>query len=175
MNKIILSRLNLKTFTEQDVLDYCQINNLNFDDIRFLNLSYNELTDISGIKLFKNLNDLWLNDNNLTDISDLKNLNYLRELDLNNNKIEDISAVKNMSSIFSLDISDNLISEISVLSNLNYLKNLKIINLKLELDQIIYINNCKSLEILYCFGGFKDMKNIEKLNRDKIIPVLFKF
>ena len=153
MNEIILNDLELKTFTEQDIQDYCLLNDINPDNIIVLNLNYNKLTDISGIRLFKNLKNLYLN----------------------NNQIKDISAVKNMGSIFSLDISDNLISEISVLSNLNYLKNLKIINLKLELDQIKYINNCKSLDILYCFEGFKDMKNIEKLNRDKIIPVLFKF
>ena len=34
MNKIDLNYLKLKTFTEQDVLDYCQINNINPLDIK---------------------------------------------------------------------------------------------------------------------------------------------
>ena len=29
MNKIILNNLKLKTFTEQDALDYCLLNNIN--------------------------------------------------------------------------------------------------------------------------------------------------
>ena len=56
MNKIELSNLYLKTFTEQDAVDYCFLNNINIDNIINLNLNNNKLTnDISGIKVFKNL------------------------------------------------------------------------------------------------------------------------
>ena len=48
MNKIKLSNLELKIFTEQDALDYCQINNINTDNITELDLYDNKLTDISG-------------------------------------------------------------------------------------------------------------------------------
>ena len=74
MNKIYLSSLKLKTFTEQDVIDYCQLNNINPLNIKELNLSDNELTDISGIKLFKNIKELCLNNNKLTDISVIKTI-----------------------------------------------------------------------------------------------------
>ena len=50
MNKIHLNFLDLKTFTEQDVLDYCQINNIGPDNIKELYLSFNKLTDISRNK-----------------------------------------------------------------------------------------------------------------------------
>jgi len=53
-----LTYLKLKTFTEQDTLDYCLLNNINPDKIIDLWLSHNQLTDISGIKLFKNLKKL---------------------------------------------------------------------------------------------------------------------
>ena len=53
MNKIKLNNLELKTFTEQDAEDYCSINNLNYNNIIQLSLSFNKLTDISGIKIFK--------------------------------------------------------------------------------------------------------------------------
>ena len=47
MIKIIhLNFLELKTFTEQDALDYCQINNINPDNINVLNLTINLLTHI---------------------------------------------------------------------------------------------------------------------------------
>jgi len=58
MNTIELYKLELKTFTEQDVLDYCSINNINHNNITELYLSNNQLTDISGVKLFKNLERL---------------------------------------------------------------------------------------------------------------------
>ena len=72
MNKINLTDLKLKTFTEQNVIDYCQINNLNTNDITELNLNHNNLTDISGIKLFKNIKGLYLNNNQIKDISVIK-------------------------------------------------------------------------------------------------------
>ena len=74
MNDIHLNYLDLRIFTEQDALDYCLLNSLNHDSIIELDLSYNELKDISGIRLFKNIEILWLYDNKITDISVLKYL-----------------------------------------------------------------------------------------------------
>ena len=145
MNKIHLPNLELKTFTEQDALDYCQLNNINPDNITMLNLFDNKLTDIdiSGIKLFKNLSALYLNNNKITDISALKNLTNLKILYLSNNKIQDISVIQ-------------------------YLKNLQILNidnLELNSDQIKYINSIKKLENIWCFKGFKDMSVLKQINK----------
>ena len=104
MSIIELNNLKLKTFTEQDVLDYCQINNINYNDIIYLDLNENELTDIRGIKLFKNLKELYLIYNKLTDISVLKDLNYIKELWLYENKIKDISVIKYLTNLETLDI-----------------------------------------------------------------------
>ena len=38
MNKIRLEFLGLKTVTKQDIVDYCSLNNINPDDITYLNL-----------------------------------------------------------------------------------------------------------------------------------------
>ena len=53
--RIDLRNLELKVFTEQDAEDYCNLNSINLNKITDLNLSHNKLTDISGIKLFKNI------------------------------------------------------------------------------------------------------------------------
>jgi len=74
--RIDLRNLELKVFTEQDAEDYCNLNSINLNKITDLNLSHNKLTDISGIKLFKNIKELYLQDNKLINISIsvLKNL-----------------------------------------------------------------------------------------------------
>ena len=39
MNKILLKYLNLKTFSEQDIIDYCLLNDINPENIIYLDLS----------------------------------------------------------------------------------------------------------------------------------------
>ena len=82
MNILILNNLELKTFTEQDTLDYCQLNDINPNGIDELDLSYNKITDISTIKNLKSVKDL--NINNLELESDqiqyIKSLKKLKEL-----------------------------------------------------------------------------------------------
>ena len=145
MNKINLTSLELKTFTEQDALDYCQLNNINPLDINELDLSWNKLTDVSGIKLFKNLEELYL---------------------YNNNKIKNISILKNLIKLKILDISSNPIKNISVIQYLTELKILDIGYLELKSDQIQYINSLNNLEELWCDYGFKDMDITDKLNKN---------
>ena len=102
MNKINLTDLELKTFTEQDVIDYCQINNLNTNDITELNLNHNELTDISGIKLFKNIKELYLNNNQIKDISVIKYFKDLEILNITNLELESdqIKYIKKLEILF---------------------------------------------------------------------------
>ena len=139
MKFIDLENLQLKTFTESDALDYCQLNNINPLNITELYLSYNELTNISGIKLFKNLEYLNLYYNKIKDISVLKDLKNLEYLYINNNQIKDISVLKDLKNLKYLDIG----------------------NLLLESSQIKYI---KKLERLYSVKGFKDISVLNKLN-----------
>jgi len=116
-----LSDLELKTFTEQDALDYCLLNDINPEEILILYLYKNKLTDISGIKLFKNLKRL--------------DLQY-------NDEIKDISVLKDLNKLEILDIK----------------------GLKLESDQIQYINSLKKLKTLLCNNGFKDISALKQLN-----------
>ena len=141
---INLNNLKLKTFTEQDAEDYCLLNNLIPENIIELDLSVNELTDISGIKIFKNLKELWLYHNKITDISVIKDLNNIKILHLNNNGIKDIS----------------------VIQYLNKLKELNINNLKLESDQIQYLNKNFKKYVLFLRNGFKDKTAFKQLNKN---------
>ena len=104
MNKLDLRLLDIKTLTEQDVLDYCQLNSININKITYLDLGYNELTDISGIKLFKNLKTLYLecNKNKLKDISVIQYLNKLKKLSIINLNLESdqIKYLKNIKILY---------------------------------------------------------------------------
>ena len=169
MNKIRLGNLQLKTFTEQDALDYCLLNDINPNKIIQLNLNFNKLTDISGIRLFKNVKELWLDNNELTDISALKDLNRLQYLKISLNKISDISDIKYLSKLKKLFLNLTDIKNISIISNLKNLEYLNIDYLWLKSDQIQYINSCKNLKELYCYNEFKNMSIKEKINKNIII------
>ena len=146
MNKIELVNLKLKTFTDQNILDYCLLNNINHLNIIELNLSNNKLTDISGVKLFKNLENLYLSNNEIKDISVLKDLKNLKILHFFNNETTDISFIKNFINLEELSISNlNLKNENKILNILKNLKNLKILicyrifnkfNIKKELKNV---------------------------------------
>jgi len=167
MNIIELSYLELKTFTEQDASDYCQLNSIISENITELDLFGNELTDITGIKLFKNLKELLLFDNDkLKNISAVQYLNNLEVLKSVNCNIKNISVLKNLIKLKRLDLGYNQITDISVIQ---YLKNIEILDireLKLESDQIKYINSLKDLKQLYCQKGFKDMSVLNQLNKN---------
>ena len=168
MVSINLSGLELKTFTEQNVLDYCFLNDINTDNIIELNLGNNELTDISGIKLFKNLQQLFLQNNKIKDISVIINLNNLEKLYLFENKIKNISFLKNLKNLKELSLENTEIKDISVLKYLNNLKFLSINDLKLDSDQIQYIKSLEKLETLISINGFKDMSILDELNKRKL-------
>ena len=144
MNTIHLENLNLKTFTEQNTEDYCLLNNINPDNITELFLYENELTDISGVKLFKNLEYLNLFNNKITDILILKNLNKLETLYLSDNKLTDISVIQYLNNLIILGIR----------------------NLRLESDQFKYIKSLKNLKRLWSRNGFKNMSVLKQLNKN---------
>ena len=161
MKQLQLSNLKLKTFTEQDILDYCQINNINPDKITILYLDDNQLTDISGVKLFKNLTELYLWNNRLKNISVLRNLINLKNLWLNDNKLTDISLLSNLKNLKELYLGNNQIIDISVIQYFTELKELNIKNLLLESYQFQYIKSLKNLKELWCKNGFKDMSIVK--------------
>ena len=126
MNKIELVNLKLKTFTEQDALDYCILNNINSENITELYLFNNELTDISGVKIFKNLETLDISNNEITDISIIMNFKNLKTLDisyleLESDQIKYIKSLKNLAYLWCKKGFKN----ISGLNQLN--KNIKVI------------------------------------------------
>ncbi|MDP2920277.1 MAG: leucine-rich repeat domain-containing protein [Dehalococcoidia bacterium] len=85
--------------------------------LRNLSLSYNKIKDISAIAKLTNLNYLYLAHNEISDMSALGNIRILMELTLNNNRISDISSlgITLITAQARVDLSSNLISDISPL------------------------------------------------------------
>ena len=108
----------------------------------------NRNIDDSGLKLlskihFKNLKEINLSGNNITDIEPLKNMNLsnLQKLDLSNNKIQSIQALGEIYSPNLKDIclNNNKIEEISPITNNKFFRDLERIrieknNLKKDLE-----------------------------------------
>lgn len=57
------------------------------DNCTSLDLSYNELTSITAVKFFENLQELILDNNKLRDLKTLPRILNLTTLSLNNNKV----------------------------------------------------------------------------------------
>lgn len=96
----------------------------NNNNVVYLSLISKNITNISLLEGFRELQTLYLSNNQISDISALKNLTQLRSLYLSDNQISDISVLENLLQLETLDLSDNQISNISALENLSQLHTL---------------------------------------------------
>lgn len=89
-----------------------------------LDLSKNQIEDISVLANLTNLTEPYLWGNKIQDISVLANLTNLTKLYLSYNQIQDISALANLTNLTELSLWDNQIQDITPLANLRRLKQL---------------------------------------------------
>jgi protein phosphatase 1 regulatory subunit 7 len=75
-----------------------------------LDLTYNQISEIKGLKSLTNLRILRLAHNNITRIEGLDNLTQLEELDLNDNQISLIEGLENLNNLRILRIFHNQIN-----------------------------------------------------------------
>lgn len=81
-----------------------------------VNLSYTEMEDLEGIETILHVEILDLSGNNICDISKLWDLTRVEELYLNKNQICEIDSLCNMKNLRILDLSYNQIDDIADLS-----------------------------------------------------------
>ena len=114
----------------------CGIRNIEFlssiKTIIKLNLSNNFISDLSFLLNKENISELDLSYNELIDISSIGELKKIKTLLLNNNFISDISGIMNLINLEYLDLNHNIIVDVSPLNNLKGLKNLSIEYNKIE-------------------------------------------
>ena len=149
-----ITNLN-KGFKEELSSYIVVINNqeyVSFDDlssISYLDLSGYNLTnnDLNVLKYFTSLKCLDISNNNITDISSLSTLKELTILEASNNKITDISVLSSFTKLETLYLENNNISDITPIKDLFELTILLLDNNKLTNYTNVF-NNLNGLSIL---------------------------
>lgn len=136
-------------------------------ELESLDLSNNDLTDISFMKDMTKLVQLNLSNNNIKEVSDyiLENRN-LEILDFSNNQLSDVTRLRNMDSIKKLDLSNNNITDISPIGKIYSLESLFFTgnNLSSFKDSISELENLKELGLGNCNILFSDIISLKYLN-----------
>ena len=158
----------------------CLCENINFKELKELNLSWNKISDIKILKKikFKRLEKLDLSFNKISDnINFLENMYFkeLKELYLSNNNISDIKVFEKVKfkALEKLDLSCNKISNnINILENVNF-HELKVLNLSWNnISDIKVFEKVKfeKLEILNLSSNFKisDINILENVNFNEL-------
>lgn len=129
-----------------------------------LNLSYNQLSDLTVFKALPNLTALNLSHNNLSDITILKALPNLTILNLRGNKLSNFKVLKALPNLTELDLSHNNLSDLTVLKAL---PNLTTLNLgRNQLNDISVLKELKNLTTLNLWGNkLDDISVLEKLKK----------
>lgn len=91
------------------------------ETLKYLDASYSDITDLTGLEFAVNLVDLMLYGNQIEDLSPLANLTNLVSLDLDENMISSLDDLSQLHNLESLFLSFNQIEDITVLKELHNL------------------------------------------------------
>ena len=147
----------------------------NFKDLDDLRIASNNITDISSITDLYKLTVLWLNDNKISNTAPLRNLSDLSLLYIGGNKLnnDNLKDFINMSSIGCLWFENNNITDISTLKDLKNVANIN--SLKIDDNKISDISPLKSLtslEDLYANGNnISDISPLKDLKKLRIVEI----
>ena len=97
------------------------------EHLTHLNLSSNQISDITSLKELKNIQTLDLYNNKIIDISPLKELINLQYLDLYYNRISNITPIENLTKMKILLLSINTIKDISPIKNMQQLEHVSFV------------------------------------------------
>ena len=149
-------------------LSFNQIQDISFlkslTQLKSLHLSYNQIQDIFFLESLTQLKSLHLSYNQIQDIFFLESLTQLKSLHLSYNQIQDYSFLKSLTQLQILDLSQNQIQDYSFLKSLNQLQ-----ILDLSQNQIQDYSFLKSLNQLQVLGlsqnQIQDISFLQSLNQ----------
>jgi len=117
-------------------------------NLTWLNLNFNQISDISSLAGLINLKYLYLNGNQISDISSLAGLTNLEYFYLDTNPISDISSLAGLTNLTWLDLNTNQISDISSLAGLTNLEQLYLNgNQVSDISSLAGLTNLKDLNL----------------------------
>ena len=154
-------------------LSFNQISDLSFlkdmRQLQSLKLISNQIRDVSFLKELKQLQSLDLSSNQISNVSFLEELNQLKSLDLSSNQISDISFLEELKLLQSLDLNYNKISDISFLEELKQLQSLDLGNN--QISDIYFLEELKQLQSLNLrnnqishYSVFEELKQLQSLD-----------
>ena len=121
---------------------------------RFVNLenivaNHNRIQDLRPLAGLTNLEDLTLNHNDILDISPLAGLTNLIELSLTHNTISDVSPLAGLVNLKSLWLWSNQIKDVSPLANLVKLETLMLVNNQIEdISPLVALTSLRELNVI---------------------------
>lgn len=92
------------------------------DKLKGLDLSYNKIISIEGIKGLYKLENLYLRNNQIEKIDNIKDLCNLKILDLSNNKITSMNGIESLHKLNELYLMNNQINKLCNLNDLLHLE-----------------------------------------------------
>ncbi|RXJ90073.1 hypothetical protein CRV00_13990, partial [Malaciobacter molluscorum] len=138
---------------DQQMCDYLYIQT-DTSGFSSANADTNNITDLSPLQFFLDLESIRLYDNKVKDISVLKHLTKLKELNLSGNPVSDLSALKDLKYLEDLDLYSTQVSD---LSPINSIKTLQILSYG-------YMDNIDTIDI----SQIKDLRNLEYLGLGRL-------
>lgn len=141
VNKTEGKFFELKEFDIGDNTDFKNLNIVkNSKKLETININNtSRIEDISVLKDFNNLKEVYLSNNLIKNITDLKKLKNIKKLTIDNNFIENIDVLENMKELEFLSVSKNKIKNFRVIKKLEKLRYLgfDVINSKEEVKDIL--------------------------------------
>jgi len=90
-------------------------------DVTELDLSWNQISDLTPLSVLQNLTELYLHNNQITDLTPLSGLQNLTYLSLDFNRITDLTPLSELHNLTILEIDFNRITDLTPLSGLHNL------------------------------------------------------
>ena len=141
-----------------------------FENAPQINLSTNQIKDITPLKKLTKLEGLFLNQNLLRSVDALSDLTNLKTLFCSDNQIEDISSLSNLTNLKSLWMANNQLSSFDVVKNFKNLNNLRIENNNIA--DISALRDFPAIKFLGIGGNpITDFSALQKLNALKMLYV----
>lgn len=116
-------------------------------ELNFLDLSLNQISDVTPLANLAKLQTLYLGDNNISNIDGLSALQNLTEISLRTNRLTDISALSSLTNLHTLFLRDNQITSLSALSSLTRLT--KVWLSQNQINDVSPLGNLTAMEQLY--------------------------